>query len=166
MLLILVESNNMGTEKLTQLVLQLENQIPHASFSNPAISASTVGWQIEHSLLSVNLITERLKKSNPKEYVWKFNIGRYMILTTQKIPRGRAQAPDVVQPKADFNTDSLKAAIARARESIKELNTLDSNQYFEHPYFGKLNLKPAIQFLQIHTQHHLAIINDIIKTSK
>ncbi len=123
----------MGTEKLTQLVLQLENQIPHASFSNPAISASTVGWQIEHSLLSVNLITERLKKSNPKEYVWKFNIGRYMILTTQKIPRGRAQAPDVVQPKADFNTDSLKAAIERAKESIKELNTLDSNQYFEHP---------------------------------
>ena len=52
MLLILVESNNMGTEKLTQLVLQLENQIPHASFSNPAISASTVGWQIEHSLLA------------------------------------------------------------------------------------------------------------------
>ena len=166
MLLILFESINMGTEKLTQLVLQLENQIPHASFSNPAISASTVGWQIEHSLLSVNLITERLKKSNPKEYVWKFNIGRYMIFTTQKIPRGRAQAPDVVQPKADFNTDSLKAAIERAKESIKELNTLDSNQYFEHPYFGKLNLKPAIQFLQIHTQHHLAIINDIIKTSK
>ncbi len=153
-------------EKIAGLIQQLEKHISNAALINPVISASSVGWQIEHSLLTINLIIDQLKKSDPNKYSWKFSIGRLIILTTKKIPRGRAQAPKIVQPKEDFNLERLNANIEIANERIKELSALNKNHYFEHPYFGKLNVKPAIQFLQIHTQHHLAIIDDIVKSTK
>lgn len=153
-------------EKIAGLIQQLEKHISNAALINPIISASSVGWQIEHSLLTINLIIDQLKKSDPNKYSWKFSIGRLIILTTQKIPRGRAQAPKIVQPKDDISFECLNASIETAKESIQLLTTLNRNQYFEHPYFGKLNVKPAMQFLQIHTQHHLAIIDDIVRSTK
>ncbi len=50
---------------LESLIQQLENQISNASISNLSVSNSSVGWQIEHSLLTIKLITEQLKKSDP-----------------------------------------------------------------------------------------------------
>jgi len=43
------------------------------------------------------------------------------------------------------------------------LKTLPKDRYFEHPFFGKLKLKQTINFLEIHTMHHLDIIEDIKK---
>jgi hypothetical protein len=42
------------------------------------------------------------------------------------------------------------------------LELVSRDHFFEHPYFGKLKLKETIRFLEIHTQHHLDIIRDII----
>ncbi len=148
---------------LESLIQQLENQISNASTSNLSVSNSSVGWQIEHSLLTIKLITEQLKKSDPNQYKWTFNIGRILILTMQKIPRGKAQAPKIVVPKEDITTESLKATVRQTRESIQVLNTLHKNHYFVHPYFGKLNVQQTICFLHTHTKHHLAIIRDILK---
>ncbi|MEY4335064.1 MAG: hypothetical protein RLZZ196_3814, partial [Bacteroidota bacterium] len=36
------------------------------------------------------------------------------------------------------------------------------NQFFVHPIFGKLNKKDTFTMLDIHTKHHLLIIQDII----
>jgi hypothetical protein len=48
------------------------------------------------------------------------------------------------------------------KEKIKELTGLHPNSFFVHPFFGKLNLKATIKMLEIHTKHHIYIINDII----
>ncbi len=148
---------------LESLIQQLENQISNASISNLSVSHSSVGWQIEHSLLTIKLITEQLKKSDTGQYKWTFNIGRMLILTMQKIPRGKANAPKIVVPKEDITSESLKETIRQTRESIQVLNTLQKNHYFEHPYFGKLNVQQTMRFLHTHTKHHLAIIHDILK---
>lgn len=150
-------------KKLASQIKQLEYFIPHFNQSNNTVSASTVGWQLEHSLLTINRVAEQMIQSDPKSYKWTFNPGRMIILLTQKIPRGRAQAPKIVQPENIIDESSLQTNLALARQNMSIIESLPRNHYFEHPYFGKLNVKPAIQFLEIHTQHHLEIIQDIVK---
>jgi hypothetical protein len=149
-------------KNLENLITGLENNIPKQGCINEAISKSSVGWHIEHTLLTFNLIIDLLKKSDPDTYKWKFNFWRTVILTTGKIPRGRAPAPKSVRPKDDFTAETLQQHAAVAREKLMVLQNLHPNSYFEHPYFGKLKLRSAIKFLKLHTKHHLEIINDII----
>ncbi len=137
-------------EKLKKLIQDLESKIPNQEMFNPTISKSSVGWHIEHTLLTMNLVIGALQKSNPENYKRTFNFYRILVFAMNKIPRGKAKAPKIVQPKEDFNIESLRS----------------HKNYFEHPYFGHLTLKPTIKFLKIHTNHHLQIINDIIKSKQ
>ena len=148
--------------KLESLLNQLEFYIPSSESINLQVSQTTVGWQIEHSLLTINGIVSALQKSNPKDYNWKFSLMKLIILTTKKIPRGKAKAPKVVVPKGLINNDDLQEHLSKTRDAIKALEMVSKDQFFEHPYFGKLKLKETIRFLEIHTDHHLNIIEDIV----
>ena len=152
--------------KLESLLNQLEFFIPSSESINLQVSQSTVGWQIEHSLLTINGIVSALQKSNPKDYNWKFSLMKLIILTTKKIPRGKAKAPKVVVPKGLINNDDLQEHLSKTRDAIKVLEMVSKDQFFEHPYFGKLKLKETIRFLEIHTDHHLNIIEDIVNNKK
>jgi hypothetical protein len=152
-------------EKLKKLIQDLESKIQNQEMLNPTISKSSVGWHIEHTLLTMNLIIGALQKSNPENYKQSFNFYRVLVFAMNKIPRGKAKAPKIVQPKEDFNIESLKSHLEKAKTKLAELNSIGNKNYFEHPYFGHLTLKPTIKFLEIHTNHHLQIINDIIKSN-
>jgi Protein of unknown function (DUF1569) len=147
---------------LKTLVQQLEAQIPNAAATNTAVTASTVGWQIEHALLTINQIIRTVAASNPSEYKWSFNLMRTVVFFRQCIPRGRAKAPKVVQPKDNVTEATILAVLAKTHELLEVLPTLETNNFFPHPYFGKLNKQQTIIFLNIHTAHHLHIIKDII----
>ena len=147
------------------LLNQLETKISHCETVNPEISNGNVAWHIEHSLLTLDGITDFLIQSNPKHYKWSFNFIRMVVLTTKKIPRGKAKAPEVVQPKAHIDKDNLLTHLSLTRNKIKELDLLSKDNYFKHPFFGDLKLNQTINFLTIHTNHHIKIIEDII-TSK
>lgn len=148
--------------QLDNLLGMLETKVPHYETLNQHISQATVGWHIEHALLTLNGVTNRLIKSNPSDYTWKFNFIRIVVLTTRKFPRGKGKAPEVVQPKGTIDKNNLQSHIVLTRNKINELKTLHKDKYFEHPFFGKLKLKQTINFLEIHTKHHLEIIEDII----
>ena len=150
-------------EKLKLLLEELDSKIENFELVNPAVSTSSVGWHIEHSFLVINVIIEGLKKSNPNDYKWKFNLKRLYFYTINKIPRGGSRAPKRVQPQNNFSLESLKNHFANTNEKLQELNNLSRNNYIEHPVMGKLNAKPAIKFLCIHTRHHIDIIDDILK---
>ena len=149
-------------QKLEALIGQLENKIPKMESLNQQISKGSVGWHIEHTLLVIDTIIESLQTSNPGEYQWKFNFVRTLVLTIRKIPRGRVQSPKSVQPNTHFNCETLQNHVVSTQEKIKALDTLQRNHFFKHPFFGKLNLKPSIKFLILHTKHHINIINDIL----
>jgi DinB superfamily len=151
-------------KKLSALLTELEKSIPDSEKLNISVSASSVGWHIEHTLLTTSRIIETVKKSNPKEYRTSFNIKRLFVFATNKIPRGKGQAPEAVRPQSIAAPDELKKKMEKVKAKVEELGTLHPNSYFEHPYFDKLNLKAAIRFLHIHTKHHINIINDIIKS--
>jgi hypothetical protein len=152
--------------KLNKLVNQIETKIPNFENLNPEVSKASVGWHIEHTLLTLDGIIYALSKSNPKHYKWEFNFMRIVIFMRKKIPRGSAKSPEVVVPKEILNIENLKTHITKTREKIKELESLNANCYFKHPYFGKLKRGQAITTLEIHTQHHLNIMNDIINFKK
>ena len=150
-------------QELSKLINSLEEKIPTMDIENTNISTAKVGWHIQHSLLVINSIINGLKQSDPTSYSWKFNLNRTFIWTIGKIPRGKGKAPKVVIPKEEITNAILLDSLAKAKENIASLFSAHKNQYFLHPYFGHLNLKPTIKFLKIHTKHHLDIINDIAK---
>ncbi len=150
--------------KLKELIQELEAAIPHQELVNTAVSKASVGWHIEHTLLTMHMIIKTLKNSDSATYKRKFNWSRTLVFTINKIPRGKAKAPSRVQPRDEFTAETLHRHIQSVREKLQELDALEPNNYFEHPFFGHLNLKPTRKFLKIHTAHHLHIIRDIIKS--
>jgi hypothetical protein len=148
-------------QKLSNLVDELASYIPQLEVRNESVSASSVGWQIEHCLLVISSVIEGVKKSDPASYQWSFKPLKYLIFWTGKIPRGKSKAPKFVIPDA-FTAESLQGHIVSCRAIIGELDALSAGHYFRHPYFGDTKKKDVIPFLVLHTEHHLKIIRDIL----
>jgi hypothetical protein len=150
-------------QQLTALINELESKIPFFEKQAPAVSAASVGWHIQHTLLVSFSIIKATENSSPGNYQWKFNLSKTFVFAMNKIPRGKAKAPKFTMPAEVITADKLKSDIQVLKEKIKVLPTLQPNNFFEHPYFGHLNLKGTMKMLKLHTQHHLSIINDIIR---
>lgn len=140
----------------------LEAKISKQAIFNSTISKSNVGWHIEHILLVVNKIIEDAEKSNPLNYKSKFSLLKILIFATNKIPRGKAKVPEVVAP-IKYDEITLQEHLNITKSKIQDLEMMDSNKYFNHPFFGNLKLQKTIKFIEIHNNHHLKIINDILK---
>ncbi len=150
----------MLTKKLSFITEELGNYIPSQALVNPEISSAPVGWHIEHALLTIDRIAEALKKSEPGNYTSSFRLARLLAFTLNKLPRGKAKAPGIVQPQS-FDEAHLLAHLRKTQGQILELPALPLGKFFKHPYFGNLKLKPGIRFLEIHTRHHLEIVKEI-----
>jgi hypothetical protein len=150
---------------LNLLIQDLENNIKNFDQQNTIISKVNVGWHIEHSLLVIDGILKALQKSNPNNFKAKFSFLRSVVLLLKKIPRGKGQSPEVVVPKGAITLESLQQHILTTKANFASNSSLANNHYFTHPIFGDLNVKKTYRFLEIHTNHHLKIINDIL-TSK
>ena len=147
--------------KLYALLEQLEKNVPNYEMLNEKVSQSPIWWHIEHSLLSISKVTDSIINSNPTEYKWEYNFIRIVVLTMKKIPRGRAKSPEIVNPKEKLDSNTLLAHITETRAKIESLKDVPRDKFFKHPFFGHLKLNQTIKFLEIHTQHHLNIIEDI-----
>ena len=148
-------------QNLPKLISQLESKIPFHEKINSSISKSTVGWQIEHNLKTIYQIVLVVKNSNPQEYQRKFNKSKLFISILGFIPRGKAKAPKVVLPDENITEESLLLSLQKVKSALQEWDSFDKNCYFPHPYFGNLNKKSTEWFLNLHTNHHLKIVNDI-----
>lgn len=149
-------------QKLINLVDELASYIPQLEARNEAVSASSVGWQIEHSLLVISSVIEGVKRSDPSKYKWSFKPIKYLIFWRGKIPRGKSRAPKFVTPDT-FTAESLLNHIEQCRAKVMEIDSIGAGHYFSHPYFGDTKKKDVIPFLEMHTDHHLKIIKDILQ---
>jgi hypothetical protein len=150
-------------QKLLQLLDKLALQIPNAAIQNNAVSSTNIGWHIEHSCLVIIKITETLQKSDPQKFQSTFNFKKIFVFLTGKFPRGRAKAPKVVMPIENITTTHLEESIEKTKAAIMELKHCEKNMHFTHPIFGSINTPETIKFLGVHTNHHLLIIEDILK---
>ena len=148
---------------INPILVILSSKINDFERKNINVSKSSVGWQIEHSLKTIDLIITACKNSDPSTYQWKFKLNRFLILDVlQKIPRGKAKAPKVVQPEGEITRESLQLHLEKVHQNLENWEILDRNVYFFHPYFGNLDKKATERFLKLHTLHHLHIIEDIL----
>lgn len=152
------------TDKLQKQLADIESKICYNNYKADAISKSSVGWHIEHLLLTINSIIKVLKNSHPENYKKKNSFLKTIVFISKKIPRGKAKAPKFVTPST-FDAASLKIHVVSTKTNVEQLKNISLKHYFSHPYFGDLQLQKAIQFIQIHNKHHLKIIDDIIKST-
>lgn len=149
-------------QQLLHLLTELENKIPSHDKINTKVSAANVGWHIQHTTLATVRIVDAIKQTDPSTYKSKFNWKRTLIYTLNKLPRGKVKAPKSVQPTEEITPEGLRSGIQKAKNRVTELSALQPKQYLAHPYFGNLDLKRSIRFLNLHTKHHLKIIDEIL----
>ena len=154
---------NNCTAILKQLLDKIEAQIPNKDLKNISVSKSDIGWQLDHALKVFNAVSEWTQQSNPSDYKSSFNGMRLVLFTLGYIPRGKAKAPKKVLPPDSITVENLETQIQTAKAHTEKLKTLHENAYFQHHVFGMINKKQTIRFLEIHTNHHLKIVNDILK---
>lgn len=149
---------------LADLVEELASYIPLHTQENSTVSSVTVGWQIAHSLKVVSGVLWSLEQSKPEEYERKFNWTKVVIMTIQRIPRGKGRAPKTVLPtEEEISEQGLQQQITAIQAALKNIDKISEEANFKHPLFGSLKKKETLKFLKIHTQHHVAIIRDMVK---
>lgn len=149
--------------KIQDQLGSLKAYIKEQNTLNEKVSAVSVGWHIEHSLLVIIKIIETVVKSNPSGYTSTFNFKKFIIFTIGRFPRGKADAPASVMPENDEEKVNFESIFEEAINALKLLEASMPNQFFVHPIFGKLNKKGTATMLSLHTNHHLLIIKDILK---
>lgn len=148
---------------MDQMISELYSFVPKAENENPEVSEATVGWHIQHCLLVIIKSVKSLSQSDPTAYRADFNWKRWLIFAIQRLPRGKGKAPDIVKPDIQCFAD-YEAMFDRTRIALDQLKQSGPRHFFKHPIFGNLNKKHTIAFMEIHTNHHLKIIKDIISS--
>tara|TARA_R110001583_G_scaffold130277_2_gene282029 strand:- start:501 stop:959 length:459 start_codon:yes stop_codon:yes gene_type:complete len=144
-------------------IAAIEKSIPFFEKKKTIISAVNVAWHLDHSLKVINSVSDALKQSTPKNYRATFSFLKSFIFLTNRIPRGKAKAPNHVVSKTVILKESLEEQLIFAKNNLIEIKKLPAKSHFTHPYFGMLPLKKSLHFLAIHTNHHLKIVEEIIK---
>ena len=152
--------NIRGLEKLLN---EAEKSISDFARHQPEVSAGTVGWHIDHLLLTMALTLKNMSTSSPQDYRKEYNFWRTVCLGFRWLPRGKVKAPKVVTPVSIKEEKQLMEQLENIRQAVREAVSLHPLQFMKHPFFGKLKRDTAFRFLEIHTRHHLKIIEHIRK---
>ena len=147
---------------MKDLLVELEQYIGCKDVFNETVSAVTVSWHIEHTCKVLEWIIRGLVSADPLEYKPEANTIKEYILTKNRIGRGKGISPAAFLSKGDKSDEQLALLIDHGRFELKKVNKLDANAFFVHPLLGVMRKNEALQFLRIHTEHHLKIIRDII----
>lgn len=161
---ILIKPDEITQSKfLAAELVEIESLLPYRDFLSEEVSKVDVEWHMDHSLKVINEVIKYLHSTDPDEYRKEFNFIRMMVFTSGRMPRGVGKAPASVLPPEEIITEDILNQMGEAELSHESLNTAHSQSHFDHPVFGLLDLEDTKKFLEIHTNHHLAIIRDIIE---
>lgn len=150
-------------KNLIPLIEELEGCLKFKENIDKTVSISDIGWHIDHSLKVINVISDLFIGSNPNMYSGNFNKWRLLFFSLGYFPRGKVKAPKLLRPAKIILMKDLESQFQLTYNNIISINKAHKNAYFKHPIFGILNKKQTIRFLELHTNHHLKIIRDILK---
>ena len=130
---------------------------------NSEVSEAAVSWHIDHIFLVINQIYKTLEQSEESNYKSEFNMKRAYVFTFNKLPRGKATAPESVTPKENVDINTIQIHYNQALTTVDKFSNLPEKKNINHPVLGSMNRDKTIKFLTIHTEHHLKIIREILK---
>lgn len=110
--------------------------MPQANKLNEKVSASSIGWHIDHSLLVLSQIINAMESSDPLNYQYQFNWKRFLAFSLNRFSRGVAKAPKQVRPIETFNEANTIKAFENIMHRLTVLESLAPNQFFIHPSLG------------------------------
>jgi hypothetical protein len=130
------------------------------------ISAWTPAEHLDHVLKVGTAMINRLLKPDLAPLPRGISpLGR-VILTIGRIPRGVGKAPERMHG-ARVTADALRAALDRLDSLLPTLEPahLDAKRgaIVPHPRFGGLTPAQTLRFTAIHNDHHLRIIEDMVR---
>ncbi len=149
--------------ELEKLLQTIESLLPKIDVTNENISKASIGWHLEHSLLIINGSLKGLTMTNPEDYKPKFSIKKFVFLNFGMIPRGKIKSPKQFIPLEIPTKESIEKLLNLAKERLVAVKNLPAKSYIKHPFLGDLDKKTTLKFLSLHTNHHLKIIDDILK---
>ncbi len=150
-----------SSNKNVALLNKLEGYVEGYQKLNDSVSTENIGWHIAHSCQVINTITNAIIHSDPSKAKPKFSFFYQWIMFTNKIPRGKVKAPNIVIPKKTITRAEIVEEIELAKANLQTLASTHQNKYFTHPIFGDLDVRKTLKFFTVHTNHHLKIIQDI-----
>jgi hypothetical protein len=149
--------------RLVVLIDQLLSKMPFKESANIQISEREVAWHMAHSLKVIYKVAQVVEDSDPSQYRWRFNKTRSFVFFFNHIPRGKGKAPKSVLPSENMSPEDFEQEFKKAKAAVLALENLERKKFFTHPIFGMLDLKCSKKFIALHTEHHLKIIDDILK---
>ena len=141
--------------------LEFRDLLAHHEAEDRAVSAWSVGMHIQHCALAVADIARQLLNCDEKPAGTPTSIG-WLVLKTRKIPRGGAQAPDGTTPKPGLSAFALDGMLTLSQTLVEQVPEAMEDAWFKHFALGVLIRDRALRFIEIHNDHHLAIIDDIL----
>jgi len=83
-------------------------------------------------------------------------------METKTFPRGAIQAPDISLPSESPDSVFITRLINKTRSRLGNPLEIDSKSTLIHPIMDVMYRDEALEFMTIHTAHHLAIIREIV----
>jgi hypothetical protein len=133
------------------------------------VSLWSVGEQLDHLLKVLEAGLDRLEP--PGEPLRRgINLAGRICLGVGRFPRGVGKSPARMRAEVRERAD-LAASLAAVRVRVGGLAGRDElwrsrTPVFKHPYFGGLDPRQAVRFLEVHTDHHLRIVADIRRAAR
>ena len=130
---------------------------------NESVSKASVGWHLEHLLLILNSSLKGLTLTNPKDYNPKFSLKKFVFVNFGIIPRGKISSPKQFVPVNVPTQESILKLMNLAKTRLEAVKSLPEKSFITHPFLGDFDKKTTLRFLWLHSNHHLKIVDDILK---
>jgi len=143
-------------------LVRLRELSEHSAVRVPHVSSWSIGMHVQHCVLAAVGICRVLESSRaPPPRTWRTLVGRF-VLWRGRLPRRRATAPPVTVPEVELSSTQLEALLGGAASVLEQARALPADSWFGHFALGTLRRDEALRFIDVHTNHHLRIVAEIL----